>query len=135
MKKDQTSGSGKQSTLGPLQQAVLDFIFEQPGCTVREVLDALNARSGQNYAYTTIQTVCDALHGKKLLSRRRVKLAFHYSARETRAGLLAQGISDLMSRFSAEPQPVASSLVDALESDAPEQLEALIEELRQRGRI
>lgn len=135
MKKDQNNSSSKQSSLGPLQQAVLDHILEHPGCTVREVLDALNAASGQGYAYTTIQTVCDALHGKKLLARRRVKLAFHYSARETRGSLITQGISELLARFKSEPAPVASSLVDALEADAPEQLEALIAELRQRGKV
>jgi predicted transcriptional regulator len=129
-----TKDSAKNGNLGPLQQAVLDCIYEQPGCSVREVLAALNARGG-SYAYTTVQTVCDALHEKRLVTRKREKLAYHYTAQSSKSGVLAQAFSGLLSRFKAEPQPVASSLVDVLESDAPEQLEALIAELKQRGKL
>jgi hypothetical protein len=41
----------------------------------------------------------------------------------------------LIARFSSAPQPVASSLVDALSEDDPAQLKALIAELKERGHI
>jgi predicted transcriptional regulator len=122
------------SGLGPLQQDVLEFIWRHPACSVRDIVDAL-AGAGRAYAYTTIQTVCDALHRKRMVARKLQGGAYSYTARETREGLLAQRLCDLLGRFGAEPRPVASSLVDALETGAPEQLAALIDELRQRGKL
>jgi predicted transcriptional regulator len=101
-------------SLGPLQQAVLDQIWQSPRCSVREVVAALNGSAGRDYAYTTIQTVCDALHRKQLVDRQFVGSAYVYTARQTRAGLVADRVRELLGRFGAEPRPVASSLVDAL---------------------
>ena len=123
------------TTLGPLQQEVLDYIWQHPGCAVREIVAALGAGGGRDYAYTTIQTVCDALHRKQLVARTREGAAYLYTASGTRAGLFTSRLRDLLGRLGGEPQPVASSLVDALEAEAPEQLAALIAELKQRGKL
>ena len=48
--------------LGPLQQAVMEYAWEHPGCSVRDCRDALAQAQGKEHAYTTIQTVFDALH-------------------------------------------------------------------------
>lgn len=119
--------------LGPLQQQVLSYVWEHPHCSVRDCRDAFSA-VGHELAYTTVQTVFDALHRKRLLQRRRVGTAFHYSARESRQGLLSRMLQELLKRFGAGPEPVASSLVDAVEADS-EQLRALIDELKQRGHM
>jgi predicted transcriptional regulator len=128
------SASPPPPSLGPLQQEVLDHIWAHPGCSVRAIVDTLN-EAGRGYAYTTIQAVCDALHRKRLTSRKLAGAAYLYTARQSREGLLAQRLCELFGRFGAEPRPVASSLVDAMEVSAPEQLEALIAELRQRGKV
>jgi predicted transcriptional regulator len=122
------------TTLGPLQQQVLEYVWQHPGCAVREIVGALNT-DDRDYAYTTIQTVCDALHRKQLVSRSRQGSAFRYQARQSKAALFTARLRELFGRLSAEPAPVASSLVDALEAEAPEQLEALIAELKQRGKV
>jgi predicted transcriptional regulator len=124
--------TANESDLGPLQRDVLNYIWEHTGCTVRDCRDHL-AESGREYAYTTIQTVFDALHRKRMVSRKRAKNAYRYEAAKSREGLLAQGMRELLARF-GRPEPVASSLVDALEGD-PQEIHALIEELRQRGHI
>src|SRR4051812_6391403 len=120
--------------LGPLQREVLGFIWEHRGCTVRDCRDHLAEAQDREYAYTTIQTVFDALHRKRMVTRRRAKNAYRYEASRTREGLLAQGMRELLTRFSLRTEPVASSLVDALEGD-PEEIRALIEELKNRGHI
>ena len=120
------------NSLGPLQQQVLDFIWDNPQSTVRDCLGHLNA-SGHDYAYTTIQTVFDALHRKRLVSRRRRKNAFVYQARQSRTSLLASSLHELLARFSLESTPVASSLVDALEAGDSVELEAVVAELKARG--
>src|SRR5687767_9521055 len=122
------------SDLGPLQREVLGYIWEHRGCTVRDCRDFLAESQGRDYAYTTIQTVFDALHRKRIVNRRRAKNAYRSEAARSREGLLAQGMRELLARFSLRPEPVASSLVDALEGD-PDEIKALIDELRQRGHI
>ena len=119
--------------LGPLQRQVLEYVWDHPRCTARDCVDDFNARGGKQYAYTTIKTVFDILHRKKLVSRRRVKTAYHFTARESRLGMFQQRLKDLFHRFAGEPRPVASSLVDALQEDDPAQLTELIAELRERG--
>jgi len=127
-----TTRSAVESGLGPLQRDVLGYIWEHGGCTVRDCRDHL-ADGGREYAYTTIQTVFDALHRKRMVSRRRYKNAYRYEAAKSREGLLVQGMRELLARF-GRPEPVASSLVDALEGD-PQEISALIEELKSRGHI
>lgn len=123
------------SGLGPLQQAVMDYAWEHPGCTVRECRDALAASQQKDHAYTTIQTVFDTLHRKRLLARRRNKNAFHYTARRSRGDVLAGRLRELLSRLGMAPQPVASSLIDALEEGDQAELAALVEELKARGYV
>jgi predicted transcriptional regulator len=52
--------------------------------TVRAVMDALNARSAKERAYTTIMTIMRRLDDKQLLSRRREGKTDIYSARLSR---------------------------------------------------
>ena len=125
----------RTAELGPLQREVLAWLWENPGSTVRDCRDWLQEHGEKDYAYTTIQTVFDNLHKKKLVSRRRVKNAYRYLPRQSRGGLLAERLRDLMSRFGVGPEPVASSLVDALEENDPEELRALVDELKKRGHL
>lgn len=127
--------SEQQLELGPLQRSVIEYIWAHAGCTVRDCVDALNGAGGRQYAYTTIQTIFDTLHKKRLVRRRRTKVAYHYTARQSRSGMLGERLRELLRRFGGEPAPVASSLVDALQDSDPEQLQALIDELKQRGHV
>jgi predicted transcriptional regulator len=54
--------------LAPLESEVMEELWERGERTVREVLEALNARSRPR-AYTTILTVMQRLHEKGLLRR------------------------------------------------------------------
>ena len=49
----------------------MEEVWDRGERTVREVLDALNARSTTQRAYTTILTVMQRLHAKDLLRRER----------------------------------------------------------------
>lgn len=57
--------------LHELEAEVMDEVWAQGECTVREVLDALNGRSKVQRAYTTVLTVMQRLHVKELLRRER----------------------------------------------------------------
>ena len=56
-------------SLHELESEVMEELWDRGGGTVREVLDALNARRSPRRAYTTILTVMQRLHGKQLLRR------------------------------------------------------------------
>jgi predicted transcriptional regulator len=57
--------------LHELEAEIMHELWEQGECTVRTVLDAINARSTPTRAYTTILTVMQRLHAKDLLRRER----------------------------------------------------------------
>jgi predicted transcriptional regulator len=57
--------------LHELEAEVMEEAWEQGECTVRAVLDGLNARSEPQRAYTTILTVMQRLYAKELLRRER----------------------------------------------------------------
>jgi predicted transcriptional regulator len=57
--------------LHELEAEIMEEVWQRTACTVREVMDAINARSVQQRAYTTIMTVMQRLDGKHLLRRER----------------------------------------------------------------
>jgi predicted transcriptional regulator len=57
--------------LHELEAEVMEEVWDHGERSVREVLDALNARSTPERAYTTILTVMQRLHVKQLLLRER----------------------------------------------------------------
>ena len=57
--------------LHELEAEIMDEAWRRGQCTVRDVLDALNARSDVQRAYTTVMTVMHRLVGKELLRRER----------------------------------------------------------------
>ena len=126
--------SGAEHSVGPLQQLVLEFVWEHPRCTVRDCLDAL-AAGGRDYAYTTVQTVFDVLRRKGLVERKLNGVAYCYKARQPRGRVFAAALGDVLARFGPGPRPVASSLVDVLEGSDKEALQALVDELRKRGYV
>jgi predicted transcriptional regulator len=57
--------------LHELEAEVMEEVWRRHECTVREVREALNARTDFQRAYTTIMTVMQRLDGKGLLQRER----------------------------------------------------------------
>ena len=55
--------------LHELEAEVMEELWERGAGSVRDVLDALNARAAQERAYTTVLTVMQRLHAKGLLRR------------------------------------------------------------------
>lgn len=73
------------SQLGPLEERLLEALWERGQATVR---DLLNGDGGcQDLAYTTVMTTLDRLFKKNLLSRQVEGRAFRYTPRFTREEL------------------------------------------------
>jgi predicted transcriptional regulator len=57
--------------LHELEAEVMEQLWELGEASVRQVMQALNARSGKDRAYTTYMTILARLHKKGVLDRRR----------------------------------------------------------------
>ena len=71
------------SQLGPLEERLLEALWQRGNATVRDLVDG----SCQDLAYTTVMTTLDRLFKKNLLSREAEGRAFRYTPRFTREEL------------------------------------------------
>ena len=108
------------SRLGPLEQRLLEALWERGGATVRDLLKREGAC--QDLAYTTVMTTLDRLFKKNLLSRDVEGRAFRYAPRFTREELhrevAGEAVRQLLEASPASSLPL-SYLVEVLtERDA-----------------
>lgn len=114
------------SQFGPLEQRLLEALWERGASTVRDLVDG----GCRDLAYTTVMTTLDRLYKKNLLTREAEGRAFRYAPRFSREELqreiAAQAFRRLMDASPASTLPL-SYLVEILtERDAQ-----LLDDLRQ----
>lgn len=80
MKREYRSTLPSLVELGPLEQRLLEAVWELGDGTVRELIESQTL----NVAYTTAMTTLDRLYHKHLLIRESEGRAFRYKARFTR---------------------------------------------------
>jgi predicted transcriptional regulator len=122
-----------ETLLGPLEQDVMEAVWQLGESTVRDVHGLLAA--DRTIAYTTVMTTMSRLATKGLLVRDTGGLAHRYRAavsREKYARSTVEGVMGwLMDRF---PEPAAAYLADVVEHADPQslaELKAAVE--RRRG--
>jgi predicted transcriptional regulator len=71
------------SQLGPLEERLLEALWQRGSATVRDMVDG----ACPDLAYTTVMTTLDRLFKKNLLSRKAEGRAFRYAPRFTREEL------------------------------------------------
>jgi predicted transcriptional regulator len=71
--------------LHELESEVMEDVWERGESTVRDVMEALNAKASRPRAYTTYMTIMARLHRKGLLTRRRGGRSDCYAAVYDRA--------------------------------------------------
>jgi predicted transcriptional regulator len=102
------------SSLGHLEEGVMEVLWDHGDSSVRNVVDRLQ----RPLAYTTVMTTLDRLFKKGLLDRRRESRAFIYSACLSRDEWERGRAGELIAGFLAVPQPrhdlLVSCLVDAV---------------------
>ena len=112
--------------LGPLEERLLDVLWQRVTATVRELVDG----ACHNLAYTTVMTTLDRLFKKNLLSRTAEGRAFRYTPRFTREGFQREVAGEAFRQIlDASPAPSLplSYLVEILtERDAQ-----LLDDLRE----
>jgi BlaI family transcriptional regulator, penicillinase repressor len=118
--------------LGPLEQRILDGLWEKRNATTRELID----KDCRDLAYTTVMTTLDRLYKKGLLTRKEEGRAFRYTPRFSREQLQREAAGNafrqLLDASPASSLPL-SLLVEILsERDAQllDDLRKLVEEKR-----
>ena len=119
--------------LGQLETSVLEALWRsgEPK-SVRDVLADLGAKRA--LAYTTVLTVLDRLHDKRLVVRHREGKAFYYAPRLSREEFLGQRAARMLSEATPNRSLVLAFL-DSAERASPEliaELESLVAERRRR---
>lgn len=129
--------SFRRTELGPLEERLLQALWECRSATVRELIDDCNI----HLAYTTVMTTLDRLYKKNLLNRVAEGRAFRYSPRKTKEELqkeaAGRAIRQWLSSSAASSIPL-SCLVEAVgEHDAKllEDLQDLVERKRRELQV
>lgn len=72
----------KKTSLGELEQQVMDILWREENCSARDILTKL--QKDKKLAYTTIATILQRLYDKGLLNRTEKTSAHIYSPKITR---------------------------------------------------
>jgi len=112
--------------LGPLEQRLMDALWERGNATVREVQES---NCCPELAYTTLMTTLDRLYKKGLLSREAEGRAFRYTPAMTREQMHRRNAEEAFRQLLAASEVPALPLSYLVEI-VSEQDQHLLEELR-----
>lgn len=84
------------SPLGPTEMEVLRHVIERHPIRVADVAARMAESGGQ--ARTTVLTTMERLRRKKLLTRKKIDNAWHYSPTQTKPQFLATLVTDFVDR-------------------------------------
>jgi predicted transcriptional regulator len=103
-----------ENLLGPLEQEVMDVVWQLADTTVRDVHGELAQR--RTIAYTTVMTTMTRLATKGLLERDTSGLAHRYRPAVTRDRYARSAVEDVMNWLMERyPEPAAAYLADVVE--------------------
>jgi len=105
--------------LGPLENRVMEIVWRQGTCSVRDVIACMP----RPLAYTTVMTTLDRLFKKGLLQRSKSERAFVYAPALSRAQWARLQAGEFMASFLAGPRPTRAALLSCL-LEAVEQFDA-----------
>ena len=112
------------SQLGPLEERLLEELWNRANATVRDLIDD----TCRDLAYTTVMTTLDRLYKKRLLSREAEGRAFRYTPRLTREDLQREAAGEALRQLldsSSAPSMPLSYLVEVVTEHDTKLLEDL----------
>jgi len=114
------------SQLGPLEERLLEVLWQRGNATVRDLVDG----ACRDLAYTTVMTTLDRLFKKKLLSREAEGRAFRYTPRFTREELHREVAGEAFRQL-LEASPASSLPLSYLVEILTERDAQLLDDLRE----
>ena len=121
------------SQIGQEEMAVLEYVCQNQPISVRAVADYFE-QFGK--ARTTILTVMERLRAKKLLSRKKMRGAFHYSSRESQDQIMHGVVGNFVQKMlGGSVSPFIAYLAESedLSPDDVDELNRLVTEMKQKS--
>lgn len=119
--------------LGPLEQSVMEVVWQLDDVTVRDVHDRLSER--REIAYTTVMTTMTRLADKGLLERHTDSLAHRYQPRIPREDYARSTVANLLGWLVDHyPEPAVSYLSEVVGDVDEGTLDRLRDAVRERRR-
>lgn len=119
-----------KSSLGELEQQIMDIVWEQKQCSTRDVIKMLE--KDRKLAYTTVATILQRLHDKGLLSRKKSFAGHIYSPKISKEKYTKNVAASFLKKFinSFGDSAIASfaESIETLPSEKREYFLKLLEE-------
>lgn len=123
----------KRIALGPLEIAILRFLWGREGAEVKTVYRELGESDANSL--NTVQSAMERLYRKELLSREKVSHAYVYRAEVNRVQMISRVIDDILQSFSTSSSDnyLLAFLDQVVENDdeALDMLELMIKKKRE----
>lgn len=87
----------KSTSLGKLEQQIMDIVWESKNCTPRDVLTKL--KGDKKLAYTTVATILQRLHDKGLLTRKESSTGHIYSPKVSKEKYIKNVAQSFLKNF------------------------------------
>ena len=123
--------SANPPSLGPLEIAVMEILWERGESNVHDVVEKLD----RPLAYTTVMTTLDRLYKKGLLNRHKSERAFLYSTRQTRLEWEHKRAGEFVAGFLNGPEAAGELLISCLVEAVGQKDAALLDELERKIRM
>ena len=121
----------KKVSLGPLEQEVMNCVWQQKSCTARDILQHLS--QNKKIAYNTIQTVMTRLVEKGLLERELQGKTHLYTSKSKKENIIKSAISQSMSGFISQfGDEALLAFVDGIDELSDETRKKMIEKLEKK---
>lgn len=121
------------SQIGQEEMSVLEYVCQHQPISVRAVAEHFE-QFGK--ARTTILTMMERLRAKKLLSRKKIQGAFHYSSRETQDQIMHGVVGNFVQKMlggSVSPFIAYLSESEDLSPEDVDELKRLVAEMKQKS--
>lgn len=124
----------KLVTLGPLEREVMQCLWNHDETTVRQIVDCLSKK--KSIAYTTVMTILDRLHSKRIVSRKKVSKAYVYTPRLSKKqvvqNIINQTLKSLSKGYGTEATTAFARGIRELPQQEREQILNLLNEDEKR---
>jgi predicted transcriptional regulator len=134
MTKKRLASNVLPQSLGELELAVLQVLWQSPNLSARGIADKLRPRRA--VSLSTVQSSLENLRKKNLLEYRKQRQAFVYAAKVSRSDLLGRFVSDIIQTLhDGKLDTILSSFVyvaSNINDDALDDLDRLIQEKRRQ---
>ena len=121
----------KQMSLGPLEQEILQILWQLGKATVKDIHERILANPDRELAYSSVTTVLNRLTNKGWLLCQRDGKAFSWMPRVSAEQARAIQSYEQLQQFLAVSNPeVVTAFADSLDTASLDQLEAIAARLK-----